>query len=221
MPFELTPGHSISKQLHRLARKGLRRAIEGIDRKRVGDAAVHEARKDVKKVRAILKLLRRPLGRRYAGHNNRLRTAARQLSNLRDADAMLQTFASLCASYGATLTPAIQSEIRRRLGVGRELWRHAGNFVQRALRDLRRAERRVPERILESGRASTARRGFVQSYRQARAAMEDLTMASDAATSTAGAVASKTTGIRCACRAPPPDAQRQGANAAASRNRSG
>jgi CHAD domain-containing protein len=182
MSFELTPDRRISKELHRLSRKGLRRAIEEIDRKRVGDAAVHEARKSVKKVRAILKLLQRPLGRHYARDNDRLRTAARQLSTLRDADAMLRTFATLCAKYGTILTPRMQADVRRGLRSRRRgLWRQAGTFVKRALRDLRRARRTVPERIETRGRASAARTGFVRGYRRARAAMAPVTMASDAA----------------------------------------
>jgi CHAD domain-containing protein len=182
MAFELTPGRPISKQLPRLARKGLRQAVNRIDRKRAGDAAVHEARKSVKKVRAILKLLQRPLGRHYATDNDRLRMAARQLSKLRDADAMLQTFAALCASYNAILTPSIQSVVSRGLRSRRRaLWRQAGTFVRRALRGLRRARRTVPERIETRARASAARTGFVRGYRRARAAMEPITMESDAA----------------------------------------
>jgi CHAD domain-containing protein len=182
MAFELSPGRPISKQLPRLARKGLRRAVEGIDRKRAADAAVHDARKSVKKVRAILRLLERPLGRHYAADNDRLRKAARQLSNLRDADAMLQTFAALCATYAAILTSSIQSAVNRGLRSRRRaLWRRAGTFVRRALRDLRRARRTVPERIETCARASAARTGYVRGYRRARAAMAPITMASDAA----------------------------------------
>ena len=181
MTFELAPGRRVSKELHRLTRKGLSRAIKEIDRKRVSEEAVHEARKSVKKVRAILKLFQSSLGRHFARENDRLRMASRQLSSLRDADAMLQTFAALCAKYGTILTPQVQSDVRRGLrGRRRQLWRRAARFVGRALPDLRRARRTVPQRIETVGRASAAREGFATGYRRARAAMADLTIASDA-----------------------------------------
>ena len=182
MSFEVTPGRRISKELHRLARKGLRRAIEGIDRKRVGDAAVHEARKNVKKVRAILKLLQRPLGRRYAGDNNRLRTAARQLSNLRDADAMLQTFEALCASYGATLTPRSSPRSGGACGVGgARSGGGPGSSCTGRFGTCAAPSAACPNASRPAGGHRRRAAGFVRSYRRARAAMEDITMASDAA----------------------------------------
>ena len=69
----------IAKQLRRLVRKELDAAIDGLD---VGDASalrIHDARKHIKKARAIVKLLRGPLGKSYARQNERLRAAGRPL----------------------------------------------------------------------------------------------------------------------------------------------
>ena len=52
---------------------------------------VHEARKRIKKVRALLRLVRDELGERYARENERLRDAARAVAPLRDASAVLES----------------------------------------------------------------------------------------------------------------------------------
>jgi len=56
---------------------------QGVDRAE----AVHEARKCVKKTRAVLRLLKQNLGDDYGVLAWRLRRMAHQLSSLRDADA--------------------------------------------------------------------------------------------------------------------------------------
>jgi CHAD domain-containing protein len=181
MAFALTPGHRVAKELRRLTRTGLRRAIDEIDRKRPAEAAVHEARKRVKKVRAILRLLRPALGRHYAQENDRLRAAARQLSSLRDADAVLKTFAALGGRHATLMAPTLQAQVQRGLQHHRRAaWRRARAATRRALQRLRRAEGTLPARIERSGGASAAKAGLVRGYRRARAAMKDLAAASEA-----------------------------------------
>jgi CHAD domain-containing protein len=59
-------------------------------------AAIHEARKDLKKLRSVLRLVREPLGERlYQRENGRLREAAALLAGPRDAEVKLETLASL------------------------------------------------------------------------------------------------------------------------------
>jgi CHAD domain-containing protein len=89
---------------------GLRRAAQGragaaLDRLRLqpqADAAtaVHDVRKDLKKLRSLVRLVRDNLGeRRYRAENERYRTAARQLSPAREAEVNLETLAALIACY--------------------------------------------------------------------------------------------------------------------------
>jgi len=104
MSFRLKHRRSIGRELERLVRKELRAAIARLEEGPPDEASVHEARKSVKKVRAIVKLLRAPLGPRYAAENKRLRAVARRLSQLRDADASLET---LDALFGDARTIAL------------------------------------------------------------------------------------------------------------------
>lgn len=76
------------------------------DSKGDGDLAeaVHSARKDMKKLRAVLRLVRAELGEEvYRAENERYRDAARLLSGSRDAEAKLETLAALEERFGDEL----------------------------------------------------------------------------------------------------------------------
>ena len=63
--------------------------------------AIHEARKDLKKLRSVLRLVREPLGDYfYQRDNARFREAGRLLSGTRDAEVKLDTLASLRERFG-------------------------------------------------------------------------------------------------------------------------
>ena len=85
--------------------------------------AIHEARKDMKKLRALLRLARGELGERaFARENAVFRDAARELSGVRDADVMLETLQSLDlpAGLGWEVREKIQEHHALRREGGRE-----------------------------------------------------------------------------------------------------
>src|SRR6187402_1704842 len=94
MAYRLDHG-PVARRLRRLVRKELDAAIDGLDERKANATRIHEARKHIKKARAIVILLRGALGSNYSRENERLRAAGRRLSELRDADAMLQTLSAL------------------------------------------------------------------------------------------------------------------------------
>jgi CYTH domain-containing protein/CHAD domain-containing protein len=70
-----------------------------------GDAlaeAIHGARKDLKKARAALRLIREELGEQFKWENHALRDAARLLSASRDAEVKLETLDALVEGAGDT-----------------------------------------------------------------------------------------------------------------------
>jgi CHAD domain-containing protein len=91
--------------------------LQQIEEEEVGPA-VHEARKDIKKVRSVLRLVRDPLGKNvYRRQNSRLRKAARALSGSRDAEAKVETLDALEERFGdappdgfAVLRAALEEE---------------------------------------------------------------------------------------------------------------
>jgi CHAD domain-containing protein len=65
------------------------------DPKLSAEKRVHEARKRFKEIRALLRMIRKPLGDPFAIENAWFRDAARTLASARDADAMLEAIDKL------------------------------------------------------------------------------------------------------------------------------
>lgn len=81
------------------------------------DRAVHEARKALKRVRAVLRLVRAPLGSfAYRQENAVLRDVSRRLSEVRSAAVMVHTASTFVESHPSLLDPIAG----RRLSVGLE-----------------------------------------------------------------------------------------------------
>jgi CHAD domain-containing protein len=109
--YRIKNSESASAAVIRIARGRLDRALEqlssGIDKDAV--TAVHEARKDLKKARSVLRLVRDPLGKdRYQRENARLREASRALSGTRDATVKIDTLEALEERYGEELPHGIE-----------------------------------------------------------------------------------------------------------------
>lgn len=105
------PSRSYRLKRREGAADGLRRIAAGRAEKAVealrggdGDSAeaIHGARKDLKKVRAVLRLCRDELGDElFRTENRRFRDAGRLLSRSRDAEVKLETLAALQRRFGA------------------------------------------------------------------------------------------------------------------------
>lgn len=68
------------------------------------EEAVHEVRKNCKKLRGLVRLVRPALGNAYRPANVAFRDAARQLSSIRDAHALLETYDDLLAAVRTSRT---------------------------------------------------------------------------------------------------------------------
>jgi CHAD domain-containing protein len=116
MAFELRSDESVADGLRRLAAKELRRARREVSRAvPPGDKAVHDARRSVKKARAILQLVQANHGRRLDGSRKRLRSVNRTLSRLRDTDAMQNVLEQLREANPRLVSQKTFARIRRRL----------------------------------------------------------------------------------------------------------
>jgi len=99
--YRLRTDEELAGDVRRIARGRVERAVEQL-RNANGDpaTAIHEARKDMKKLRSLLRLVRADLGKqRYRAENSRYRDAARLLSGARDAAVKLATLAALRERY--------------------------------------------------------------------------------------------------------------------------
>ncbi len=117
--YRLEGGEDVVAELRRVAHGRLDRAVEQLRERSRDDpvAAVHEARKDLKKLRSLLRLVRGELGKEvYRAENRRYRDAARLLAGARDAEVKLATLDALRDRYadrfpgGAGLQAVLERE---------------------------------------------------------------------------------------------------------------
>ena len=110
---------SVEAGLRRIAREQLTKALAALDEDGALHEGVHEARKRVKKLRGLLRLVR-PGFARYGKENARLRDAARTLSGLRDRTAMIETLDRLTARYPDRIDADEVAPLRRALEARRD-----------------------------------------------------------------------------------------------------
>jgi CHAD domain-containing protein len=108
--FASLPGEPLSEGLRRMVLGQLDLAIELLggegksDGRAPDERAIHETRKALKRLRALLRLLRAQLGeRRFAREYEILRDAARRLAGARDAEVMVDTLDALLQRSPAKL----------------------------------------------------------------------------------------------------------------------
>jgi CHAD domain-containing protein len=101
--YRIDPGQPAPDEVRRIAIGRIRHALDELrgQSDSTREEAVHEARKDMKKLRALLRLVRGELGERvFAAENASFRDIARELAGVRDADVMLATLTALEERYG-------------------------------------------------------------------------------------------------------------------------
>lgn len=111
MSFRLREDESVGKGLNRVVRKQLRSAVERLTSD-ASDEAIHDARKRIKKVRAVVQLAGNDLDANHA--RKQLRRASHVLSPLRDIDAMIETARRLGPRSNtgqATLARSIETQL--------------------------------------------------------------------------------------------------------------
>ena len=116
MPFHFKKSESPAKAVRRVCRERIGAALDGL-RKPRHPAAVHGVRKEIKKLRALFRLVRGEIGRgAYRKGAKALREAAGSLTAPRDARVMLKAFEKLAgrnARRFAAIEKALQKNCRR------------------------------------------------------------------------------------------------------------
>jgi CHAD domain-containing protein len=132
--FAQLPGEQLGEGLQRMALGQLDLAIELLTDERQGERhrhghrntpderAIHETRKALKRLRALLRLLREELGeRRFAREDALLRDAGRSLAGARDAEVVVNTLDALLDRSPAKLASRrAVTELRKLLVAERE-----------------------------------------------------------------------------------------------------
>jgi CHAD domain-containing protein len=174
MGYRLKRSETVPEGIHRVLCEEIESAAAGLRHPGNSETAVHEARKSIKKVRALLRLMSPKLKEPFGDANVVLREAARHLSALRDAvvlvstlDALKERFAgdSRTKSLGRLRTSLLR---RRKQAEQAHAIANATGEAAAALDKTAAGAKNWP--ALESGFEGIAR-GVEATYRQGRAAL--------------------------------------------------
>ena len=172
MSYRLKPDETVRHGLKRIVRRQLERAGQSLHD--AGKERIHEARKSVKKARAIVRLLRQADAVGIGKDMRRLRSAGRVLSRLRDADAVLATLDRVRRRFPKRLPEHTAAIIRRELiRTKSEMMKDARNIrrIAHAARALRCVRRSLPQWEVPKLGATDVADLLKTSYRDGRKAM--------------------------------------------------
>jgi CHAD domain-containing protein len=162
--FRLKQDEAIPDGVRRIARGRIAHAIAALAD--ASEEGVHDARKDMKKLRALLRLVRGEVGEKvFQREAGTFRDAARELSGVRDADVMLTTLADLEERYETDVGPvrqALEGHRLRTTGGGRQQAAHT------AIAILTEARARVDDWPLERDGFEALANGLERTYRRGR-----------------------------------------------------
>lgn len=138
------------------------------------DEAIHETRKSIKKIRAVVRLMQPELGQAYRKENQRLGETGRRLSELRDAEAIIEVFDGVADKYRDQLKPDAARAIRRGLLKNKqeiETRVKVDAIVRQAASALRATSRAVTRWPLASDGFDAIAPGFKTRYKRGQEAM--------------------------------------------------
>jgi CHAD domain-containing protein len=177
MAYRLSIADDVPSSVRTCAREQLVGAIEWLERADEDPAkAVHQARKHLKKTRALLRLVRPALGRKaYRRENAALRDVGLALSGARDADVLVQTVTDLGEHAAGHLPADTFDQLRDALAAEATAARATAHGepvpeLASAIEALRAAERRVETWPLGGADWETAIDGIAQAYARGRGA---------------------------------------------------
>ena len=180
MGYRFERDETVGDAFRRIARTQSDKALDEVGSAAANPAdedAIHDCRKRCKKLRGLIRLVRPALDQAtYRAANEAFRDAARELSGLRDAQALLATFDSVVAvpSEPPRLDDfeSVRAELVRRAGAepdgddaGASTFERAGDLL-RAGHDL------VVDADLHADGWGAVRGGLAQTYRRGRDALE-------------------------------------------------
>src|SRR5262245_15139266 len=170
MAYRLKLKASLALEVRRIALEQIELARSALSRRSDHASAVHDARRSLKRLRAMLRLVRPAVGETWFKDGNRqLAELGQRLARRRDLDVMVVTLSKLENGNGG-LAKGVGDRLRR--SVLRSRRQVNGPVAPQANRslasDLRRAERLFAGERLRSIDLKHIAAGLQQSYRRAR-----------------------------------------------------
>jgi CHAD domain-containing protein len=164
----------IRRIIHQEVEDATKRLTHGAANRGERDEAIHEARKSIKKIRGVIRLMQAELGQIYKQENQRLGQTGRQLSELRDAQAIIEIFDGVAGKYRQQLKPQAARAIRRGLLKNKQETERRIDVdvvARRAAATLRNISKKVDEWPLKSDGFHALAPGLKRRYRRGKEAM--------------------------------------------------
>jgi CYTH domain-containing protein/CHAD domain-containing protein len=177
--YRLLTDEDAATGIRRVIASRLEKAAERLREPLDGDAlaeAIHGARKDLKKARAALRLVREEVGEEtFRRENQALRDAARTLSASRDAEVKLETLAALVEGGAGDVPPGPAALWHDALAADRDRIVDAGgDQIEAAVAAIEEVAGRVPEWPLRHTGWKLLSPGLDTAYSEGREAFEAL-----------------------------------------------
>jgi CHAD domain-containing protein len=175
MPYRLTSHRSLGQQLSDILGKELDTALESLAGDTPDAEAIHDARRSVKRARAVVRLVEAELGAPSEEITLRLRSAAHVLAAMREADANLETLDQLQVAYGSLVTSTVARAVRRGLETREHASRaNAGEALETARRSLEQVKASAPAQVKQVAHLRVVRAGALRAYRRPRRVLAGL-----------------------------------------------
>ena len=174
MAYRWQHGESVAAGARRIALEQIVKALEHLESEEGSrDDHIHEARKSMKRLRGLVRLVRFELGDQvYRSENDCFRCAGARFSGMRDATVRLQTLDAIIEFCGKRVPRSRFGPIRRWLLDEREsAYRRAaadGDAVAEVREDLQRARDRVATWPLEGNGWAAVAAGMRRIYARGR-----------------------------------------------------
>ncbi|MBO9575930.1 MAG: CHAD domain-containing protein [Sphingobium sp.] len=149
------------------------------DRGRTETDKVHKVRRQIKALRALLRLVRPAFGR-FRKENRKFRDMARALAHLRDAKVMLDTFDAITGTQKGRVLSRGLLTVRERLGTDRGAQADLRQLLEKTRNRLVKARGRAEKWTLDGGGWQVIGKGLSRTYDHARDAMDETLESHDA-----------------------------------------
>jgi len=176
MAYRLKQGESVPDGIKRIVTEEIDSAAEGLQNcgLKDRDAAIHEARKGLKKIRGALRLVWSELGDTYRNENSCFQDVGRRLSELRDAQAVLEVFDTVVRRHQGALRTRAVTALRRGIESAKREKQRSINVIelmQTAIGSLRAARERIAGWPLQNDGFAALAPGLKLAYRRGRSAL--------------------------------------------------
>jgi len=176
MSFYLLAKETVEEGIKRIVNEEIAQAIKETDNPRLKRTeAIHQVRKRCKKIRSVLRLVRPQFEDTYQFENAWFRDTAKGLAELRDAEAIIETYDSLLDKFSDQIDRRAFVPVRRALTLRRKKIMEETGDLDQKLEELRARMHKAAERVadwkLKVEEFDDIEGGLVLTYRQARKTM--------------------------------------------------